>query len=468
MKKIILDHFRRWWWVLALGAAYALMVGWSMAIPTDLGDLGHGKKVSGLMLFFFVWLKVQGTLFVMQVFCLTAFTGAMLLVFDLQRGITRAVTTLPLTARQIGRSWWLATVAIPTIALTALFFLGAGAFHFWHPDKIFPTARLAMASFFLLLWLGMNFTIYFNQFVSNPNAGWNWRQGTGNLIITALALWMMFGFGFSANAQRNPVKLVIFLCAGTLLTVFGWIRAGKFSPPRHKQAVGLGRSNLRLSPLAPGRSPVPAGRGGIPFLILEHVPKLFFISLAAAAWMALVLAWQGVIKSWPQAFETIGGMGVVFSVLIFLFLSPVVRQVRWLRTLPISATQLAAVLFALTGLPFLALAAFVAAIAALVCETSVAIKIVENYVLILAPASVCIFFAVRFGVGIPAYLVLLVTMAGSQLVPLRPIPFSLAGPVAAGVVSLAFLLTRHALRHSSRTYRIQATVFSKDPWGAAR
>src|ERR1017187_7223993 len=79
MKNIILDHFRRWWWVLALGAAYALLLGWSMAIPTDAGDLGHGKKVSGLTLIFFVWLKVQGTLFVMQVFCLTAFTGAMLL-----------------------------------------------------------------------------------------------------------------------------------------------------------------------------------------------------------------------------------------------------------------------------------------------------------------------------------------------------------------------------------------------------
>jgi hypothetical protein len=468
MKRIILDHFRRWWWVFALGAAYALVLGWSMAIPTDAGDLGHDKKVSGLALFFFVWIKVQGNMYVMQVFCLTAFTGAMLLLFDLQRGITRAVTALPLTARQIGRSWWLATVAIPAIGLTALFFLGAGAFCFWHPNKNYPTARLAMASLFLLLWLGMNFTIYSNQFVSNPGAGWNSRQGAGNLIITALALWMMFGFGFSANASKNPVKLAIFLCAGTLLTVVGWFRAGRFSPPRHKQAVALGRSGLRLTPLAPGRAPVPDGRGGIPFLISENFHKSFLTSMAAAAWMALVLAWQGVIKSWPQAFETLGAMASVFWVIIFLFLSPIVRQLRWLRTLPISATKLAAVLFALTSLPFLALGGLVAGIAALTCGIPFALQIAENYALVLAPASVCIFFAVRFGVGIPAYLVLLVTMAGSQMVPHRPIPFSLAGPVAAGVVLLAFLLTRHALRHSSRTYRIQATVFNKDPWGAAR
>jgi len=86
MKKLILDHFRRWWWVLALGAAYALVLGWSVAIPADSGELWHGKKS-----FLLVWLKVQSNMFVSQVFCLAVFTGAMLLLFDLQRGVTRVV-----------------------------------------------------------------------------------------------------------------------------------------------------------------------------------------------------------------------------------------------------------------------------------------------------------------------------------------------------------------------------------------
>lgn len=466
MKRIILDHFRRWWWVLALGAAYALLLGWSLAIPTDAGDLGHGKKVSGLTLFFFVWLKVQGNLFVMQVLCLAVFTGAMLLLFDLQRGITRAVTTLPLTARQIGRGWWLATVAIPAVTLAVLFFLGAGAFCFFHPDKDFPVARLLMASLFTLLWLGVNFTIYSNQFTSNSSG--NFRQGIFNFFVAALSLWMMFGFGLSATATKNPVKLGIFLCAGTFLTILGWFRAGQFNPPRHKQVVALGRSGLRLTPLSPSHAPVPDGRGGIPFLIGEHFFKTLLICVAVAAWMALVLAWLGSIKSWREFFETVGGMGSVFWVLIFLFLSPVVRQVRWLRTLPISATRLAATLFALMSLPFLALGVLVAGIAALVCGTPLALKIVENYALILAPASVCIFFAVRLGVGMPAYLLLLVVMVSSQTVTHQQIPFKAAGPCTAIIVLLAFLLTRHAIRHGGRTYRIQASVFNKDPWGAAR
>ena len=463
MKRIILDHFRRWWWVLAFGAAYALVLGWSIAIPADSGELWHGKKS-----FLLVWLKVQSYMFAFQVFMLASWTGAILLLFDLQRGITRAVTVLPLTARQIGRSWWLATVAIPAVALAALLFLGAETFCFFHPENSFPMARLMMASLFTLLWLGTGFTIYSNQFVSKPGVGGNWRQGICNFFITALALWMMFGFGLSTNAPKNPVKLAVFLGAGTLLAIVSWFRAGQFNPPRPKLAVVLRRPRLWLTPLSPGHLPMPDGRGGLPFLISEHFFNTFLICVAVAAWMALALAWQGAIKSWRDAFETIGGMGSAFWVIIFLFLSPVMRQIRWLRTLPISATKLAAVLFALTSLPFLALGVLVAGSAALACGTPLAVKIVENYALILAPASVCLFFAVRFGVGIPAYVVLLLTMAGSQMVPHRPIPFSLGGPLAAGCVLLAFLLTRRALRNSSRTYRIQATVFNKDPWGAAR
>ena len=170
MKKLILDHFRRWWWVLAPGAVYALVLGWSMAIPADASELWHGKR-----LFVLVWLKVQSNMFVSQVFCLAVFTGAMLLLFDLHRGIARAVSALPLTARQIGRSWWLATVAIPAIVYAALFFGGAGTFYLFHPNQVFPAARLVMASIFTLLWLGMGFTIYFNQFTSRQGLSGNWR-----------------------------------------------------------------------------------------------------------------------------------------------------------------------------------------------------------------------------------------------------------------------------------------------------
>jgi hypothetical protein len=469
MKKLILDHFHRWWWVLALGAAYALVLGWSVAIPSDSGDLWHGGKN-----FLLAWLKVQSYMFAFQVFMLASWTGAILLLFDLQRGITRAVTVLPLTARQIGRSWWLATVAIPAVALATLFFLGAGTFCIFHPDKVFPSARLAMASLFTLLWLGMGFTIYSNQFISKQ--GGNWRQGIYNFFITALALWMMFGFGLSTNAPKNPVKLAIFLGAGTLLTIVGWFRAGQFSPPRPKQAGVLRRPGLWLTPLSPGISPVPDGRGGIPFLISATFYKTFLICVAAGGWWSLVMAWQGQIKSCHEAIETIDGMGSIFWVIIFVFLMPVVRQLRYLRTLPISATNLAAVIFSIATLPLIALGALVAGVAGLAWETPLAFTVLKSYALILAPVSVCIFFAVWRGTGIQAYLLLLFTMIGFQQVPLwlqvffhyPEIPFSLIGPIVVMCVLSAFLLTRRALLHSNHAYRVQATSFGNLPWGADR
>jgi len=467
MKRIILDHFRRWWWALALGAAYALVLGWSLAIPADSSELWHGQKISGPKPFVFAWLKVQSNMFVSQVLCLAVFTGAILLLFDLHRGLARVLTALPLTARQIGRSWWLATVALPAIAYATLFYLGAGIFYLFHPNQVFPADRLVMASIFTLIWLGMGFTIYFAQFTAKSGWGGNWRERACNFFISVFSLWMTFGFALSLNAPKNPFKVAAFLGLGAILTVVGWFRAEQFSLGRARQAVPR-RAGLRLTPLSPGRQSLPDGRGGIPFLIGFTFYKTFMTCMAVAAWMALVLAWQGVIKSWPEAFETIGGMGSVFWVIIFVFLMPVVRQLRFLRTQPISAANLAAVIFAIAFLPFIVLGALIAGVAGLAWGTPLALTVLRSYAFTLAPASLCIFFAVWRGTGIQAYVLLLFTMIGFQVLLYREIPVGLGGPIAAICVLLAFLFTHRALLHSSHTYRIQANVCSNVLWGVSR
>ena len=213
MKRLILDHFRRWWWVLALGAVYALVLGWAVALPADYGEHWHGKH-----LFWLVWLKVQGRMFVMQTFVLATFTGAILLAFDLKRGLVRTVRALPLTTRQIGRGWWLAAAGIPAIASVLLLFLGAGTFHLSHPGNPFPAGRLALASVFTVLWFGTGFTIYLNK---STATGWggNWRTVIVNLVVTALVIWMIFGFALSLDATKNPVKCAAFVLAGVIMTL---------------------------------------------------------------------------------------------------------------------------------------------------------------------------------------------------------------------------------------------------------
>lgn len=91
MRRLILDHFRRWWLVLALIALLTVGLGLLMC-------------------------ATPGQPFAFWVLLLSMWMGAGLLGLDLRHGLVRTVLALPLTARQIGRAWWFATVAIPSFA----------------------------------------------------------------------------------------------------------------------------------------------------------------------------------------------------------------------------------------------------------------------------------------------------------------------------------------------------------------
>ena len=71
MKRLMLDHFRRWSWILVLGAVLVFVIGWFAANSRNPYSLD---------------------LPVVFQFQIALFTGAFLLSFDLQRGIARTVT----------------------------------------------------------------------------------------------------------------------------------------------------------------------------------------------------------------------------------------------------------------------------------------------------------------------------------------------------------------------------------------
>ena len=99
MKRIILDHLRRWWPVwIAIGVFNFIVVFNSLALLDQGRDMDPIRSLNFPIL---LWLS------------------ALTLNFDLQRGSGRVLTTLPVTARQIGRAWWIFSVAVPTLFLTA-------------------------------------------------------------------------------------------------------------------------------------------------------------------------------------------------------------------------------------------------------------------------------------------------------------------------------------------------------------
>jgi hypothetical protein len=302
----------------------------------------------------------------------------------------------------------------------------------------------------------------------------NWRERICASIFAWLSVAMLFGGMLTLqDSTKQPFKFAVYLGVGALLIVAGWIRAERFV---------LGRASFRLPALrckSPGAQyRAPGGYGGIPYLISTSFVRMFLYVASMIALMALLMLWQG--QAIPQyvAIVTFAGTSCFMAcgfILVFQLL-PVLRQLRLLRTLPISATRLATLMFVIVVLPLIALGTLATGVAGLALGTQAAITFLKSYTLILAPASLCVFFAVWRGDGMPAYALLVITMFGFQQATLRlqmffhypEMPFSLIGSIVVICVLLAFLLTRRALMHSSHAYRVQANPFGTFAWGTGR
>ncbi|MBU6402109.1 MAG: hypothetical protein KGS61_17460 [Verrucomicrobia bacterium] len=451
MKRLVLDHFRRWAWLLTLGAILEFGLGWLIAQRPD-------------------------DPFEFWIFLLALWSGALLLNFDLQRGIVRVVAVLPLTARQIGRSWWVATVAVPAVASAALLFLGGGTGHYVEPEETFPAGRLALASLFVLPWLGTTFTSIYGM--NNDVVFGNWRQRASATGFGLLSSVMLFGGMLTLeHATKQPVKLAIFLGLGAVLITAGWLRAERFV---------LGRASFRLPALhvhfPQGQYRAPAGHGGIPFLVRTYAGRAFLVVTAMVALMALLLTWHGFAASPEAAVGQFATLSSFMSALLilFLYLLPVVRQLRYLRSLPVSSSRLALVLLGITVLPLAGLGGLVAGAAGLLSGIPAAVTVLKTYTWMLALTSLCVCLAAWRGEEIQVWVLQFVLLCVLQWAPigwetwLQHPPHSPGqlGSVASGVVCVAFLLTRLALRRSTHAYRVvpgtQVNLFGDATWGSGR
>jgi len=463
MKRLILDHFRRWWWVLASCAALEFGLGFSITADPKMP--------------FEFW-----------AFLLALWTGATLLSFDLKNGVLHALATLPLTSRQIGRGWWLATVPIPAIVLAALLFLGAETYYHVQPNQAVRADRLAMVSLFNLAWLGISFTMVFNTTRGFYVKTWRF---IGNTFISLLTVLAFFGsMAFATNASKSPLKSAVLLGLGAVLTAVGWLRAERFELGRAGIYLGrvgqidMGRpdhSGVHLTPLKTNvRSDhhlVPCGFGGMPFLISSTFVSAFLNLVAMVALMALVWLYQD--QAMPRSWNRVIGLVPMGSVMcgwfiIFYRFIPLLRQLRFLRTLPVSATRLAFVMLATVLLPLIAIGPVVAGVAGLFLGTSEALTVLNSFTLVLAPTALCMSFAVWRSDEKGVYALLLLIMIGFLLGFMRlqthypGHPFNLAGSVMGICLLLAFLLTCLVIRRSSRAYHVQANAGGNLPWGSGR
>ncbi|HEY5912436.1 MAG TPA: hypothetical protein VJA21_17680 [Verrucomicrobiae bacterium] len=457
----MLDHLRRWWRVLAVAGVAEFALGALIA--------------GGPQYTFEFW-----------AFMLSMWTSATLISFDFRRGLLRPVAVLPLTGRQMGRAWWLATVPIPAIVLAALLFSGAGIFCYFGPNHPFPTYRLVMASLFTSVWLGLQFTL---NFVGARGFGRNPQEYIRNSLLSVVTVVAFFGTMLLCNnASNSPLRSCILLGIGALLTVAGWVLAEQFDPAR--AGLYLGRieppdlrrraSRLRLPKpkTAAAQSCAPGTGGGLRFLLSTVCVRGFLQIAGMVALMALLWLWQGRNLSLPMDFEMLAAMGSFMPCwfIVFYSLLPLLRHLRVLRTLPISATELAGVLLALALLPPAALGMLLASVGWLFSGPAAALAFLKIYALALGGVALCVFFAVWRGAGVQGYALLLLSLFGFLFGHLwlqghfhySERTLMVAGSIATGCILLALVLTRLVLVRGSRVYREETNPSGGFPMAASQ
>lgn len=445
MSRLILDHYRRWWWVLAIAGAFQFRFGWSIARRSEVT--------------FEFW-----------VFMVALWTSAILLSFNLKHGVVRTVMALPLTARQIGRSWWVATIPIPAVALTALLFMGAGTFHYFHPDKAFPAGRLALASLFVLPWLGTAFTCLYG--INNETIFGNWRERVSATFFSLLAMAMLFGGMLTLqDSTKQPVKFSIYLGVGALLIVVGWFRAERFV---------MGRASFSLPALRrknpSGQHKAPAGFGGLPFLWQNIFIPLAYFGLAFVGLLLVVVALrQGDSKLVSkQLFETLlpifNTSGYVFC---FMFLlQQTGMQLRLLRTLPISTTALAATLVLLPATSILVVGLVWSVVGGGIASGNAFLTLSNclMYATLMAiGAAVFVWQGVKLATCLVLVVFVLVSNVGPRIFHPTVILTVITALISLGLIVLAFELTRRLLNSSSRPYRNSSAMMTDlGGWGGRR
>jgi hypothetical protein len=408
-----------------------------------------------------------------------------LLSFDFQRGLLRPLAVLPVTGPQLGRTWWAATVLIPAIALAPLMFAGAAACCHFRPGHTLPVARLVLNFLFTAVWLGLEFALIFNV---TRGFGRTWGEFISNSLLNWFTILFFFGsMMLCQDASKSPFRSGLILVLGGALTVVGWFRATQFDPAAAGFYLGrieppkLRREVLREVPsdlsTATGQFQPNGGYGGMAFLVTTLFARAFSYLVLMAALLALLAVLQRQLLTAAPDFTMMAVMGSFLSCwfLVFFQFMPLLRHLRLLRTLPVSPTVLAAVLLGLVVLPLLALTPLVTALAWVAVSPEAALTCLNSYTFTVAMGALCVFFAVWRGAGVQGYSLQFFCLVGSLVgylwsqgrFPSHEMPLRATGLIAVAGVLVGFVLTRHALIHSTQVYRVQLDPFGRVLQGQA-
>lgn len=328
MKRIILDHFRRWWWVLTacLIAYFVIQASYMHKENSRSSDDPTTASIQHMIN------GIHHT-FVFQAVMWLGF----LLVWDLQRGLSRVLTSLPVTTKQIGRAWWLASVAFPAIALGIVGLLAVLIFSGGTNIPILMKYYLANWSL-VALYLGAAFGALTFMVTTMPDSLIDRIRALPCNLLFAFAI---FGVIYLQLGILKPTQTQLIFAAYVILSVLGWFRA---------ETLVLKRAGFRLAPSTSknrqnGRA-CSKGYGGLRFLFQNIFVRQITIGLLMAGVFCLVYGFidlRHAAASQHSAQPFFANLWQFWWVMMFQMII-VSTHIRFLRTLPVPAWKLSAVL----------------------------------------------------------------------------------------------------------------------------
>jgi hypothetical protein len=462
MKKIILDHFRRWWLALsALLVAYFAFQAVSVHLNnSQTSDEGVAATVNHTI-------NAVPNIFIFQILMFLGF----LLMFDLQRGLARALAVLPVTTKQIGRAWWLVSVALPAIALLIL---GLLAFLIFSSgtSKMISLENYLAGWVLATLYLGAMFgALTFITMTFPDTLIGRIRVTMPNLLF---AFMIMELFVIQVETLTTTKRALIF-STYAILAVFGWFRAERMV----LQRAGF-RFVSKTSSKKSAQHKTSQGFGGLPYLAQRTFIQSTLIGLALMFFMTLVMSFVAHDQNRAQAVISMiqgGSTPYVFYILIFSIV-PIVFQLRFLRTLPISSPALAATVIFLPLLSIAAVGVVVTTLVSFVAGEAVILPVANGFLMLGAKAAIIVSLVVWRGLGSPTYLLIFLLVLSDSFIslgmtiifhlgsktPERPWWVNLTIFLLCVIVS--FALTRRLLTKSSSAYRVRTMPANTWPvWG---
>ena len=454
MKQIIFDHFRRWRVVLILiGTVFFLFAGF---MEREGGSETPATSFHALL---------NHAIIYVCAYQLIIFYLCMFLTMDLQRGLARVLTNLPLKTKQIGRAVWLASVAIPAAGFMIIGFLSLLTYSIG-TTKAMPFGSYWVACIFAAPTLGATFGAMTLMKTAIPNT---FIDRIGAVFSNILQMLPFLGLFFFVTRDTNLTAVGLVFTTLTILTVIGWFRA---------EQLILNRASFRPASGYPskqtGQYKTPSGSGGIPFLITKTTSQVFFMYLIIVVVMLGLTLLFDKHRSMQKAVEnTAGGYNLVMFSVWAVGISQVLHiflQLRVLRTLPLSTTRLAALLVFLPIASFALMSLILGAFLYSFIGQAEALKVAAIFLIPMAIAALAIPLVLWSGFARNSVAFIGAVFFLSLTLPiflgLDSVPLSLRCVVTIILVIASFIATKFLLPRSSKAYRIQLTNLGA--WGMGR